>query len=252
MAVRVIPILTLINNGLYRTVSFKKPQYIGDPLNALKIFNDKGADELAIIDIAPHKELTDDRIEFLASLSSHAFMPTSYGGNIDNLPIARKIFRSGFEKIVVNSAFFKNPLFIKEISQEFGAQSIVVSIDTNNNFWGKESIYINRGNKRISMTPREAAKLAEENGAGEIYIRSIAHDGRMNGYDCQLIKKVSDSVSIPVVALGGAGTLEHMALALKSGAHAVAAGSMFVYQGRRRGVLINYPDRTAMQKLDLK
>jgi len=249
MSVRVIPILTLIENGLYRTINFKNPRYIGDPLNAIKIFNDKAVDELVIMDIAPFKPITNERIEYLAGLSSRAFMPVAYGGNINDIVTARKIFRSGFEKIVINSAFFKNPNLIKEISNEFGVQAVVVSIDVNKNIFGKESIYINKGQEKISMSPIEAVKLAEDNGAGEIYIRSISHDGKMEGYSTDLIRKISDAITVPIVAVGGAGTIDHMKDAISAGAHAVAAGSMFVFQGSRRGILINYPDRSELNKL---
>ena len=250
MSVRVIPVLTLIGDGLYRTIQFKSPRYIGDPLNAIKLFNDKAVDELVIMDIAPFAPITDERIEFLGGLSSRAFMPVGYGGNITDIQTARKIFRGGFEKVVINSAFFKNPNLIKEISNEFGVQAVVVSIDISKNLFGKESIYINKGQEKISMSILDAAKLAEDSGAGELYIRSIVHDGQMEGYNCDLIKKVSDAVSIPIVAVGGAGKIDHMSAAIKSGAHAVAAGSMFVYQGSRRGILINYPERSTLQTLE--
>lgn len=250
MSVRVIPVLTLIGEGLYRTIQFKDPRYIGDPLNAIKIFNDKEVDELVIMDIDSYKPITKERIEFLAGISSRAFMPVGYGGNITDIQTARDIFRSGFEKIVVNSAFFKNPKLVEEIAKEFGVQAVVVSIDVHKKFLGKETVYINKGHDKFSMSPVEAAKLAENSGAGEIYIRSIEHDGKMEGYNCELIKKVADAVSIPIVAVGGAGTIDHMVNAIKSGAHAVAAGSMFVYQGTRRGVLINYPDKTTLKQLE--
>jgi len=241
--IRIIPTLTVLDGGLYRTIKFKNPKYVGDPINAVKIFNEKEVDELVLLDISP-KPRSDEDFSLFKRISCQAFMPLAYGGRISTIQHVHRVFKAGFEKVVINSIVTKNYSLIKEIAEIYGSQSVVVSIDVNKSlFSNKLTTFIDRGRKNTRKSYLDVALKAEACGAGELYIRSIEKDGSMNGYDLNIIKEISDAVSIPIVAVGGAGSLEHMVQAVDSGAHSVAAGSMFVYQGPLRAVLINYPSR---------
>jgi imidazole glycerol-phosphate synthase subunit HisF len=247
---RVIPVLLLKGQGLVKSVRFKDYRYIGDPINAVKLFNDLGADELAFLDILANKEKRSISLDFVRRVGDEANMPFSVGGGIRSIDEIRQILKAGAEKVILNTAAAENPDFIKEAADEFGSSTIVVSIDVKKTLFGKESTYIYSGNKATKYDPVEFAKLAEEKGAGEIIINSIERDGMMDGYDISLIKRVSEAVRIPVVALGGAGIEEHLKMAVIDGyASAVAAGSMFVYHGPRRAVLVNYPTQNELTKL---
>lgn len=247
---RIIPVLLLRNQGLVKSIQFKNHRYIGDPINAVKLFNDLGADELAFLDILANRENRTISLEFVKRVGDEANMPFSVGGGIKSLKEIQSILRCGAEKVILNTIAAENPDFITEASNEFGSSTIVVSIDVKKTFWGKESSYIYSGAKATSLDPVLHAKRMEENGAGEIIINSIERDGTMNGYDISLVKRISESVRIPVVALGGAGNLSHMKVALDDGlASAMAAGSLFVYHGPRNAVLINYPTKEELSKL---
>jgi len=240
---RVIPVLLLKNLGLVKSVHFKDYRYIGDPINAVKIFNDLKADELIFLDITASK---DDRLislDFVKNVGDEANMPFSVGGGIKTIHDIKQILNSGAEKVVINTSVFENPGFIKEAADVFGSSTIVVCIDVKKKFLGGYLVYTKEGLKNTGENPVEYAKLVEEMGAGEIIIQSIDKDGTMEGYDINLIRMVSENVAIPVVALGGAGSISHFKDAIDKGlASAIAAGSMFVYHGARKGVLINYPD----------
>jgi cyclase len=247
---RVIPVLLLKHLGLVKSVKFKNYRYIGDPINAVKLFNDLGADELAFLDILANKEKRSISLDFVRRVGDEANMPFSVGGGIRSIDEIRQILKAGAEKVILNTAAAENPDFIKEAADEFGSSTIVVSIDVKKSLFGKESTYIYSGNKATKYDPVEFAKLAEEKGAGEIIINSIENDGMMDGYDIPLIKRVSEAVRIPVVALGGAGIEAHLKMAVIEGyASAVAAGSIFVYHGPRRAVLVNYPTQDELTKL---
>jgi cyclase len=246
---RVIPVLLLKGKGLVKSIKFQKYRYIGDPINAVKIFNDLKADELVFLDITASKEKRSISLELVKQIGSEAFMPFAIGGGIRNVKEAYNSVNGGAEKIVLNTVFIENPGVISEIAKELGTQSVVVSIDVKKNLFGNYHIYIKGGTKKTKINTITAAKRAEELGAGEIIINSIDHDGMMNGYNLDLIKKVSESVNVPVVACGGAGNLAHMKTAIDSGAHAAAAGSLFVYHGTRRAVLINYPDKDELKSI---
>jgi cyclase len=240
---RVIPVLLLQNNGLVKTTKFKDPKYIGDPINAIKIFNDKEVDELVFLDIEASKGKRSIDYELISNIASECFMPLCYGGGIKDIESIRKILQLGVEKIAINSYAFENPDLIKEAALLFGTSTIVISIDVKKNIFGKYEIWTNGGTKKIKTGLNEAILNMEQLGAGEILINSIDKDGTMLGYDCKLIEQVSKLVSIPVVAAGGAGKILDFKNAINSGASAVAAGSMFVFHGKHKAVLITYPSR---------
>jgi imidazole glycerol-phosphate synthase subunit HisF len=239
---RVIPVLLLKNLGLVKSVKFKDFRYIGDPINAVKLFNDLGADELAFLDILASNEKRSISLDFVRRVGDEANMPFSVGGGISSIKEIRQILGTGAEKVILNTVAAQNPDFIKDASEEFGSSTIVISIDVKRNLFGKELTYIYAGKKSTKYDPVSFAQLVEDKGAGEIIINSIEQDGMMQGYDLSLVKRVSEAVRIPVVALGGAGNNADMRKGVAEGyASAVAAGSMFVYHGPRRAVLINYP-----------
>ena len=231
-------------------MGFKGHRYLGDPINAVKIFNDLKADELVFLDISATIENRLISLDFVRDVGDEANMPFAVGGGIKSIQDIRDILNAGAEKVVINSAAFIQPDFIRLASDTFGSSTIVVCIDVKKQFFGKEQSWILNGNKSTGLTPIELAERMEKAGAGEIIIQSIERDGMMQGYDIRLIKKISESVTIPVIALGGAGNGEHMKQAYSLGnANALAAGSMFVYHGARKGILINYPDKTELNKL---
>ena len=239
---RIIPILLLKGEGLYKTRKFKDPVYVGDPVNCIKIFNEKEVDELSFLDIEATKKNSEPNFKVLKDIASECFMPLSYGGGINSLEMVRELTCIGFEKIIINSAAY--------ISKNFGVSTVVASIDVKKNWYGKEQVRICSGSEKIPYSPEEWAVELENQGAGEIIINSIDNDGEMNGYDLDLIKRISSIVSIPVIAAGGASTMEDFNNAIhKSGASAVAAGAMFVFHGKHRAVLIKYPEEKDRQLL---
>jgi len=249
---RIIPCLLIENQGLVKTIKFTKSRYLGDPINAVKIFNGKGVDELCILDILATKEKREPDFNYLRDIASEAFMPLSYGGGITNLEQIKKIFFIGYEKVIINTSFIYNPNIIKEASEYAGKQSIVVSIDSKKDFMGKYVCYTNGGKTKTKHEPVELAKIAESLGAGEILLNSINKDGVMQGYDLKLIKEVTDAVSIPVIAVGGAKDISDLKRAINEGkAHAVAAASMFVYYGKQKAVLITFPDEKELEEIGI-
>ena len=249
---RVIPILLLKGQGLVKSVKFKNYRYIGDPINAVKIFNDLKADELVFLDILACKENRSISLDFVQKVGDEANMPFAVGGGIKSLNEIKEIINAGAEKVIINSYAVENPNFIQKAANEFGSSTIVVSIDVKKKFIGKKQIFTYGGSKATGINPVTFAKLMQELGAGEIIINSIDRDGLMTGYDLELVEEVSKAVTIPVVAAGGAGKLSDFESAIESFASAVAAGSMFVYHGARHGVLINYPTSKELQNLFYK
>ncbi|WP_284036362.1 AglZ/HisF2 family acetamidino modification protein [Neobacillus sp. 114] len=240
---RLIPCLSIQDRGLVKTTKFTNPRYLGDPINAVKIFNGKGVDELCILDITATSENRGPDFEYLKDIASEAFMPLSYGGGITTLSEIEKLFYIGYEKAIINTSFVTKPELIKEAVEFAGSQSIVVSIDVKNELFGKKSCYINDGKTKVKHDPVTLAKRAEELGAGELLLNSISYDGTMKGYDLDLVKDVSESVSIPVIACGGAKDIYDFKRVLEDGkAHAAAAGSMYVYYGAKKAVLITAPE----------
>ena len=247
---RIIPILLIRNKGVIKTIKFKNETYIGDPMNAIKIFNDLEADELIVLDIEASLKNRVISSDLVNRITEEAFMPVAIGGGINSQEDARKILSLGAEKIIINSASVLKPTVVSDISQKFGNQSIVVSIDVKHNFLKKKKVAIHRGTRLTSIDPIDHAKKMEKLGAGEIMINAIANDGLMTGYDTTLISEISKAVNIPVIACGGAGSLEDLKLVCSEGnASAAAAGSIFVYYGSRKGVLINYPSKHLLNNI---
>lgn len=247
---RIIPVLLLKNKGLVKSVRFRDYRYIGDPINAVKIFNDLRADELVFLDITASREGRVVSIDFVRNVGDEANMPFAVGGGIRSIEDIRKIINAGAEKVAINTYAVENPDFIEQAAKEFGSSTIVVSMDVKKKRFGKQQLYINSGNKATGLKPVDFAKQMEDKGAGEILVNSIGHDGLMNGYDLELIQSVADAVKIPVIACGGAGTLDHLRAGVVQGhASAVSAGSMFVYHGPRKGILINYPDQQSKRSV---
>jgi len=247
--VRVIPVLLLLNNGLVKTVEFRNPRYIGDPINAVKIFNNKEVDELTFLDINASTKGNGPDFQLLKRISSEAFMPFSYGGGIRNIEDIKQLYGLGIEKIILNSSIINDHSIVSDTSSIAGSSGVVVSIDVKTNLFGNSLVYSFGGKLKTNQDPVEYAKEMEYLGAGEILLNSINHDGKMAGYDLDLISSVSSAVSIPVVACGGAGKLQDFREAINSGASAVAAGSMFVYHGKFKAVLLTYPEYKVLSEL---
>ena len=233
----------VLNGGLVKTTKFGKPNYIGDPMNAVRIFNDLKADELVFLDITPAKK-RHINFELIQQIAEEAFMPFAYGGGVYSIETAGKILSSGAEKVVLNGIAYRNNQVLSEIAATYGNQSIIASIDVKKKRFGKQQVYISNGSKSTGLDPVEYAVQLQNKGAGEVLIQSVDHDGMMEGYDIELIKRVVDKTNIPIIACSGAGKLEDMREVIESGlSNAAAAGSLFVYQGNRKGILINYPDQ---------
>jgi imidazole glycerol-phosphate synthase subunit HisF len=245
---RIIPCLLLKDLGLVKTIKFQNPNYIGDPMNSIKIFNDLEVDEIVFLDIDATKRKRCISFDFVKKVSEEAFVPFAVGGGITSFPQIKEAFSSGAEKVIINTSAINNPCLIKEASEVFGSQSIIISIDSKKTEKGYE-VFTHSGTFPTGKTPEEIAKKMQEFGAGEIMINSIDNDGLMNGYDQDLIKIVSESVSIPVIAIGGAGRYEDLVKPIQSGASASAAGSIFVYNGKNHGILINYPDKEEIKEI---
>jgi imidazole glycerol-phosphate synthase subunit HisF len=247
---RIIPVLLLKNKGLVKTVKFSKPKYVGDPINAVRIFNDLETDELIFLDITATNESRTVSPDLVKDIGDEAYMPFAVGGGINKIQDVERLIKMGAEKVVLNTSVAINPALITEAANHFGNQSIVVSIDVKKNILGKYNVFVKSGSKNADLNLIDYCKNAESSGAGEIMINSIDKDGTMSGYDIELIKSVSESVSIPVIACGGAGKLHDFIDAIKTaGASAAAAGSMFVFHGPRKAVLVNYPEREELVKL---
>jgi cyclase len=247
---RVIPILLLKNNGLYKTTKFKEPKYIGDPVNAIKIFNEKEVDELIFLDIMASREGCPPNFEMLKDIASECFMPLCYGGGINSVEMIREVLNVGVEKVSINSHAVRNPELITHAANFFGTSTIVVSIDVKKNFFGKYEVYINDGQEKTSWNPVDLAKEVERRGAGELLINSIDKDGTMTGYDLPLIKSIASTVNIPVIAVGGASSTTDFVKSVNEGyASAAGAGSLFVFQGKHRAVLITYPTQAELKSI---
>lgn len=247
---RVIPCLLLRNEALVKTVRFGEFGYIGDPANTCRIFNELEVDELAFLDISASKEGREPNYKVLADIANECFMPVSYGGGISSMAIAEQVLKLGFEKIALNTHALTNPNLITETSKVFGSQSVIVSIDVKTNFWGKQQCRGLSGKLNSKRTPVDWAKEGQDRGAGEILLTSIDREGTWSGFDIDLIRSVADSVSIPVIAHGGGGTVQHIGEVVKAGhASAVALGSMVVYQKQGMGVLVNFPDEKRLMEV---
>ena len=246
---RVIPVLLLQNHQLVKTTQFKNPKYIGDCINALKIFNEKGADELAVLDINASLKKTPD-FKFIEQLVGECFMPLAYGGGIQTIEQAQQLFSIGIEKVVLGALAHETPTLVTALANQFGSQSVVISVDVKNDWLGRARVHIQNGKRNTGVDPLVYAKRMEELGAGELIIQSIDRDGVGKGYDLELIEQVAPDLKIPVVALGGAGNITDFVKAKQAGASAVAAGSLFVFKGPHKAVLISYPTPNELKNLN--
>ena len=236
---RIIPTLLLRDNHLVKGKKFTNFRYLGDPINAVRLFNDKMVDELVFLDIASKAQGIDPT--FVQKLADECFMPFSVGGGITKLSQIRELLKSGAEKVILNTSAFENPKLVKEATQMFGSQSIIISIDVKKSFFGSYRVYTKSGRQKTNLDPIEYSKLMEDMGAGEILLNCIGREGQGEGYDLDLLSKVSKSVKIPLIAAGGPGSINHLISAIRDGgASSVSVGSMFVFHGRRDAVLINY------------
>ena len=247
---RVIPCLLLRNQGLVKTVKFRQPKYLGDPINVVRIFNDKEVDELVLLDITATPERRGPQFDFIADLASECFMPLAYGGGVRSVDDVKRLCSLGVEKVAVNTHAVAHPEFVTAAAGVVGSSSVIVSIDVRRDFWGRYRVYTNGGRVATGLDPVVHAVEMERRGAGEILLNSIDRDGTMQGYDLDLIRRVTQAVGVPVVACGGAGRVEHLAAAVQQGGAAAAgAGSMFVFKGPHRAVLISYPPPDELRTL---
>lgn len=245
---RVIPVLLIQNGGLVKGTKFSNYKYVGDPINAVKIFNDKEVDEICVIDISATTQNKEPNFSTIKEIASEAFMPMAYGGGITTSKQIVSLITIGIEKAIINTASYKNPQLITEAAKLVGSQSVVVSIDVKRNLFGKKKVYIQNGSKSIDLSPIDYARKMVDFGAGEIILQSIDNDGTFNGYDYDLIETIAHAVNVPVVAMGGAGSLTDFKKAIHHGASAVAAGSYFVFQRPHKAVLITYPNQKELNE----
>jgi len=238
----------LHKGGLVKSVRFKEYKYVGDPINAVKIFNEKEVDELAIIDIDTSRDKRPPDIEKITGIVSEAFMPIAYGGGITRIDEIKEILFNGVEKVIINKAAVDQPALITEAARQFGSQSIVASIDVKKTLFKGKKVFVDNGRNNTGIDPVAFAKKMEDSGAGEILLNAIDRDGTYLGYDLELIEEVAHAVNIPVIAIGGASSVDDFRQAVSSGASAVAAGSMFVFQRPHNAVLISYPSQKELKE----
>lgn len=247
---RVIPCLLLRGRRVVKTLRFKDPVYVGDPINAVRILNEKEADELLLCDIGATPEDRPPQFDLLAELTSECFMPLCYAGGVRSLKDMERLFGIGVEKIAASTQAVLDPTFISSAAREFGSQSVVAVLDVRRTWRGRYDVTVRGGRKRTGRDPVTVARQMEEAGAGELVLNSVDRDGTMTGFDLPLVERVASAVGIPVVASGGARTLSDLrSVVVEAGAAAVAAGSMFVFQGSRRAVLVSYPSRVELDGL---
>ncbi|MBX9805945.1 MAG: imidazole glycerol phosphate synthase subunit HisF [Alphaproteobacteria bacterium] len=237
---RRIPVLQILNRRLVKTVCFKNPTYIGDPLNAVKIFNDKEVDELIILDISPNRFEGKLDYEYIELLLSECQMPVGYGGGIQNSEDAQRIIGLGAEKIIINSLAFENPKEVEKISEEYGAQAVSLSLDYTVNIFGKHVFYKRGGREKVKISIDAVSELINKVKCGEIILHSIKNDGQFSGLDYSLLEALKSKIDIPIVMCGGARSNQDIETAIQKGAHSIAAGSKFIYQGPHKAVLIQY------------
>jgi len=244
---RFIPVLLLRHSGPVKTERFGDARYIGDAINAVSIFSEKMVDEIVVIDIDATAKRRHPNVDLVRDIATEAFMPFAYGGGVTTVDQIERLLRAGAEKVAINAAFHANPQLISEAARRFGSQAVQVSLDVRRTKGGKLHVVSHNGARTVKGSPAEFARRAADLGAGEILLQSVDRDGVGHGYDLALVREVTSAVSIPVIALGGAGSTDDLASAIvQGGAAAAAAGSMFVFYGRLRGVLINVPTPAEM------
>lgn len=246
---RIIPVLLIEDGYLVKTKQFKNPVYLGDPINAVKIFNEKEVDEIVILDISASKEQKKPNFELISEIASECFMPMTYGGGINDIEDIKTLFSIGIEKVCINQHCLTDFSLVQEASRIFGAQSIVVAVDIKHNFLGKPLVY-DYVKKSTLNDPIAFLTEAEKNGAGEIFVNFFDRDGVMQGYDILYLIKITEKIKLPIIACGGAGNLDHIKeLFSKTKVPAAAAGSMFVFTGKHKAVLITYPESTDVAEI---
>jgi imidazole glycerol-phosphate synthase subunit HisF len=239
---RIIPCLLVQDRGLVKTIQFGDPKYVGDPLNAVRIFNEKEVDELMVLDIDATRKRIEPNYTLIEHLAMECRMPLCYGGGIASPEQAQRIVQLGVEKVAVSAAAVNNPGVIADMARHLGSQSVVVVIDVRRLPDGSYGVFTHNGTRPSSRDPVEFAVEMQGRGAGEVVLNSIDNDGMMKGYDVELVDRVTESITVPVTVLGGAGSLEDIrALVARYGIIGAAAGSLFVFKGVYRAVLINYP-----------
>lgn len=246
---RVIPCLLLDGENLVKTVRFSNSTYVGDPLNVVRIFNEKEVDELIVLDITASTKKQEPNYRLIEELATECFMPLCYGGGIQTIDHAKRLFSLGVEKICLQSSVLNNLNLIREFSNYFGSQSIVLSVDIDKNWLGVKKLYASSLKKTLPDPWEDFIVDSVNAGIGEIVLNTVYCDGTMKGMDLDLIAKASKLVDVPIIALGGIGNLNDIKAALDVGAHAVAAGSFFVFHGPHKAVLITYPNRDSLKKL---
>lgn len=247
---RVIPVLLLRKKGLVKTVKFHHHKYIGDPFNAVKIFNEKEVDELIFLDIDASKEDREPPYDYLKEIATECFMPLAYGGGVRSIDQIKRLIQSGIEKIIINHHSLRDSEFVRVATETFGSSTIVGSMDIKKTFFGGYQVYSHVKGTTIGLDPVKYAKDLQDLGIGELFVNNVDHDGVMKGYDLGVIKKITEAIDIPVIACGGAGTVQDIEqVILEAKAAAAAAGSMFVYHGKHRAVLITYPDQKTLSAI---
>ena len=247
---RIIPCLLISDSGLVKTKQFKDKKYVGDPINAIRIFNEKKSDELIVLDIDATSKHIEIDLEKIKKFAAECRMPLCYGGGIKSVEQAKSIISLGVEKVAISSSAIEDESIIKDMANEIGSQSVVVVLDVKKNMFGKYTIYTHNGKKNTGVELNEMIKRAQENGAGEIVINSIDNDGMMAGYDMKLAKSLKKNVSVPLTIIGGAGSHEDLKTLIEEcGIIGAAAGSLFVFKGVYRAVLINYPDQISKKSI---
>lgn len=246
---RVIPALLLRNGGLVKTTQFKDPKYVGDPINAIRIFNDKEVDELMVLDITASKEHREPNYSLIEQFAGECFMPLAYGGGIRSVAQARQLFSLGVEKICLQTSAFENPSLIKELANQFGSQSVMVSIDVKINWLGKPKLYQSATGKLMGIAWMDKLNELISAGAGEVLLNAVDKDGTLMGPNLSFIQQASSAIDVPLIALGGISSLAEIKACVDAGASAVAAGAFFVYHGPHRAVLIKYPKYHELKQL---
>lgn len=248
---RVIPVLLVHKGGLYKTVGFREPKYVGDPINAVRIFNEKRVDELIVADIDATPEGREPDYNLIRSIAAECRMPFCYAGGVSRAEQVEKIIALGVEKVALGSAAVTDPSLLAESARRVGSQSVVAVLDVRKSgILKRYELFTHRGQRSTGMRPVEFAKRAQDCGAGEILLNSVDHDGQMKGYDIDLARQVREAISLPMSVLGGAGQLEHIeALFRDIGVVGAAAGSLFVFKGKYRAVLISYPSAAEKDRI---
>lgn len=247
---RVIPVLLLKNKGLVKSVKFKDYRYVGDPINAVRIFNEKEVDELMFLDIEASKTGHAPRLDVLQQIASECFMPLGYGGGVSTIDHIKSLIQCGIEKISINSAALDKLDFIKSACDQFGSSTIVGAIDVKKNLWGKYHVFNHKSNKILERDPLAFAESLQKAGVGELFINIVDRDGIMEGFDFEFIKKITAAIDVPVIACGGCGSIKDIDQVINySNASAAAAGSFFVFHGKHKAVLITYPEYGVLENM---